>query len=115
MEDKMNDVNVIVIGGKLTTEPDFTVTESGKAVCNFSLAFRKNKDADPGFVDVVTWNRCAENCAKYLNKGARVVIHGYINQSKWIDRTGQNKSKIEVIGTTVHFLELGTETSEEVK
>ena len=64
-------LNRIVLIGRLTKDPELRYTQSGKAVCTFTLAVDRpylanngNREAD--FINIVVWNKTAENCAQYL-------------------------------------------------
>ena len=46
----------------------------------------------------MVYGKSAENCGKYLKKGALVLIEGKFRQRRWNDReTGAGRSKIEVV------------------
>ena len=44
---------------------------------------RLKKDIPIYVIDVETWGKQAENCAKYLEKGKRVLIEGKIKMNSW--------------------------------
>ena len=72
----MNSLNSILIEGNLTRDPELTSTQRGTAVCTFSLASNRSYKQDEeyqkevSFFEVETWAQLAENCGKYLKKGA---------------------------------------------
>ena len=103
-------VNRIVLSGRLTADPRMRVVGDNKAViCNMRLAIqrRRSQGQDRGavFIDVTTFDRQAQNCAKYLRKGARVSIDGRLEYSQWVADDGTNRSKHEVIAQEVEFLD----------
>ena len=103
------DINIVVLVGRLTRESDLKYTNSGTAVCKFSLAVnRKMKVGDRweeevSFIDVVLWGKSAEALHPYLDKGKQVSIAGELRQSRW-EQDGQNRSKLEVVANTVELL-----------
>lgn len=103
-------VNRIVLSGRLTADPVLRVAGDSKAViCTMRLAIqrRRSNGQDKGavFIDVTTFDRQAQNCAKYLRKGARVAIDGRLEYSQWKTENGQLHSKHEVIAQEVEFLD----------
>lgn len=103
-------VNRIILSGRLTSDPQLRVAGDSKAViCTMRLAIQRrrtgNTDRGAVFVDVVAFDRQAQNCAKYLRKGARVAIDGRLEFSQWVADDGTNRSKHEVIAQEVEFLD----------
>ncbi len=103
-------VNRIVLSGRLTADPQLKVVGDNKAtICNMRLAIQRRRSSgeDRGavFIDVTTFDRQAQNCAKYLRKGARVGIDGRLEYSQWVADDGTNRSKHEVIAQEVEFLD----------
>ena len=103
-------VNRIVLSGRLTADPRTRVAGDNKAtICTMRLAIqrRRTQGQERGavFIDVTTFDRQAQNCAKYLRKGARVSIDGRLEYSQWVADDGTNRSKHEVIAQEVEFLD----------
>ena len=103
-------VNRIVLSGRLTADPQLRVAGENQAViCTMRLAIQRRRtgNADRGavFIDVTTFDRQAQNCAKFLRKGARVLIDGRLELSQWKTPEGQIRSKHEVIAQEVEFLD----------
>ena len=103
------DINIVVLVGRLTRESDLKYTNSGFAVCKFSLAVNRRKrtgdkwEDEVSFIDVVLWGKSAEALHPYLDKGRQVSIAGELRQSRW-EQNGQSRSKIEVVANTVELL-----------
>src|SRR5205823_4397108 len=73
----MNSVQLI---GRLTRDPELRSTSGGKSVGNLRLAVdRRDRDADPVYIDVVCWDGLAETCAQYLAKGRQVAVSGRLD------------------------------------
>jgi single-strand DNA-binding protein len=53
------------------------------------------------FFDIVCWREMAENVSESLQKGARVVVTGRLEQRSWETPEGDRRSKIEVIADEV--------------
>lgn len=110
---KMPDLNVVVLAGRLTRDPELKYTASGMAVCRMGLAvsrFFKGKDGEKReettFVDVVVWEKSAEYCGQRLRKGRPVVVEGRLRSDSWDDKTtGQKRWKLEIIAQRVRELD----------
>lgn len=95
------DTNKIIIVGRLTKDPENKTTSI--AITKFSIAVNDGKDK-ASFFNIVTFNKSAENCLKYLKKGSQVIIDGKLSQNRWQDKEGKNKSSVEIIGNNVQFI-----------
>ncbi len=104
-----NDLNMVVIVGRLTRDPEMRYTNSGTAVCRFSLAVnRKKRSGDSwtdevSYFDVTVWGKQAEALNNYLVKGKQVAVNGELRQNRW-EQDGQKRSKIEVVANSVQLL-----------
>lgn len=105
-------LNKVLLIGRLTRDPDLRTTANGTAVCEFGLAVNRRwrdqsgRDNDETtFVDITAWNRTAQNCAQFLQKGAPVLVEGRLHLEQWEDRNGGGKrSKLGVVADVVQFL-----------
>ena len=105
----MADVNSIQISGNITSDPE--LREVGdNYVLNLSIAHNTRRrdgdewvDGDPVYLQVALWGKVhAQNAAKSLRKGQRVVVTGSLKMSTWEDKnTGDPRSRIEVTATDV--------------
>ena len=102
-------LNRIVLIGRLTKDPELRYTQSGKAVCTFTLAVDRpylanngNREAD--FINIVVWNKQGENCAQYLAKGRLAAVDGRLQIRSYDGNDGQRRYVTEVIADNVRFL-----------
>ena len=99
-------MNIAILVGRLTRDPELKYTPNGVAVCNFTLAvdraFSKDKEAD--FIPVVVWQKLAESCANHLSKGRLVAVAGRL-QIRSYEKDGQNRRIAEVVASEVKFLD----------
>ena len=106
----MASFNKVILMGNLTRDPELRYTPNGAAVCELGLAMSRKfnvngQDRDEVcFVDIVVWNKQAENCGKYLQKGRPVLVEGRLQLDTWQNKEGQNRSKLRVVGESVQFL-----------
>ena len=95
-------MNVCVLLGRLTKDPELKTTQSGKSVVTFSLAVDGFKDTD--FIDCVAWNATAENLAKFKKKGEQIALTGRITTRSYEDRNGNKRKAVEVTCNTIDFV-----------
>ena len=74
-------LNQIIIMGRLTRDPELRRTQSGTAVCSFSVAVDRDFKSQSGeketdFIDVVAWRQTGEFVSKYFTKGRMIVVSG---------------------------------------
>jgi single-strand DNA-binding protein len=96
-------LNQTVITGNLGDDPKEFFSAEGVPVTSFDLAFQSGKKKT-SWIRVVTFNKLAEICAKHLHKGARIAISGQLDQNKWTDKEGQNKTTFQILGNTLEFI-----------
>ena len=100
-------MNKVLLTGRLTRDPEMRALASGKHVTQFSVAtneYAGNGKERPEFHTVVTWDRLAEICGRYLGKGQQVSIEGRIQTRTWDDERGARHWKTEVVASSVEML-----------
>jgi single-strand DNA-binding protein len=105
-------VNVVVLVGRLTRDPELRSTGSGTPVCVLGLAVNERaKDPTTGewgeranFFDIDVFGSMGENCARYLTKGREVAIEGRLRWRSWETQDGQKRSAVNVVANTVQFI-----------
>lgn len=102
-------LNHITIMGRLVKDPELRRTQSGVAVCSFTVAVdrdfqsREAAEKQTDFIDVVAWRQTAEFVSKYFTKGRMIVVDGSLQSRKWQDKTGQNRVSWEVLANNTYF------------
>lgn len=90
-------LNKIHLIGRAGRDPEIRFFESGKSVCNFTLAVNRrtsNRDEPPDWFDLELWDKTAEIAANYVKKGHQVGIIGSLRFDRWKDKTtGEDRSK----------------------
>ena len=97
-------VNVVVLQGNLTRDPETKVVGS-TTVTSFTVANnQQSKDKEyTNFIDVECWGKLADSCAKYLGKGSKVLVEGQLIQQSWDSDNGK-RIKVFVRANSVEFL-----------
>lgn len=108
----MASLNKVMIIGNLGKDPEMRFTASGSAVTTFSIAASRSYTSGDGerreeteWFTVVAWNKLAETCSQYLQKGRRAYVEGRLQTRSWEGQDGQRKYRTEVIANTVLFLD----------
>lgn len=101
------DTNSVTIIGRLTRDPELTNTHGGIALCRFSIAVNEGGKDDKkavSFFDCTAWRKTAQVCGQYLHKGSQVVVCGRLHQSRFVDKSGANRSHVEITVNAVQFI-----------
>lgn len=103
-------MNRVFLTGNLTKDPELRTTQSGVAVCTFTVAVNRRKQgAEAGqqeadFFRVTTWRQLAENCSRFLAKGRKVGLTGTLTLQNYTGNDGQTRYSLEVQADEVEFL-----------
>lgn len=109
----MNRVDLV---GRLTRDPELRHTTSGRAVCQISLAINRtftnqNGEREADFINVVVWDKQAENVSKYVTKGRLVSVEGRLQSRSYDDKDGKKVYVTEVVANNVQFLSTNSNNS----
>ena len=108
----MGDINVILLSGRLTRDPELRATAGGTQMLAFGVAVndrRRNQQTGewedfPNFVDCIVFGSRAEAVSRFITKGSKVAIEGKLRYSSWETKEGQRRSKLEVIVDEIEFM-----------
>lgn len=104
-------MNKVILMGRLTRDPEVRTTQSGKVVCQFTLAvdrFTTNAEGqrEADFVPIVVWGKVGELCGNSLTKGQRALVDGRLQIRSYEAKDGSGKRWVtEAIASTVQFLD----------
>lgn len=110
-------MNKVFLIGNLTRDPEMRSTQSGVAVCNFSIAVnRRFRNPQTGqqetdFLNVVAWRQLAELCSKYLAKGRKVAVTGSIQTRTYEAKDGSKRTTWDIVADEVEFLTQNQQSS----
>ena len=105
-----NDINMLVIVGRLTHDALIRYTSSGKAQLKLSLAVNRTSMSGETAVEKVSyfdahyWGDDAEELYPHLTKGARVGVQGDLRQDRW-EHDGSRRSKIYVNADRIELMQ----------
>lgn len=103
-------LNVVVLTGRLTADPELRHTPNNTAVTSFNIAVnrsyaRQGEERQTDFIDIVAWRSTAEFICRYFKKGQLIAIEGSIQTRSYQDKDGNKRKAFEVIANNVHFVE----------
>jgi single-strand DNA-binding protein len=101
-------MNISILSGRLVKAPELKTTEKGVAVCNFTLAVRRDyKDSNgeyiTDFIDFVAWRGQAEFLCKFFGKGQWVEATGELQTRSYTDKDGNQRKVVEVVANKIGF------------
>ena len=101
-------LNVAIIMGRLTRDPELRRTNSGKPVASFTVAVDRDfapegQEKETDFIDCVAWQGTAEFVNKYFHKGSMIVVNGRLQLRNWTDKEGNKRRTAEILASNVYF------------
>lgn len=107
-------MNKLIIVGNLTADPELRSTQTGKSVCNFTVAVneRRGEQQEAKFFRVAAWNNLAENIKHYLHKGSKVLVVGQVSCEAYKASDGSPRASLTVLANEVEFLSSRSEAQE---
>lgn len=101
-------LNQIMLQGRFVRDPELRRTQSGTAVCSFTLAVDRDFKDQSGerqtdFIDHVAWRVTAEHICKYFKRGSMAVTSGRLELRDWTDKEGIKRRSAEVRVENIYF------------
>lgn len=101
-------LNVAVVMGRITADPELRHTPSDAAVTSFTLAIdrsyvKSGTERQTDFIDIVAWRGTAEFICRYFRKGQMMAVHGSIQTRTYTDKDGHKRKAFEIVATDVSF------------
>ena len=95
-------MNIAIIQGRPTRDPELDTSRTGKVYCKLRIACDKpyrGKDVPrkADYFDVVVFDKKAQFAYNNLAKGALCTILGRLEQSEYIDAIGNKREKVAII------------------
>lgn len=103
-------MNKAFLIGRLTRDPELRYSSSNAAIANFSIAIDRQYTNGQGqretdFINIVAFQKQAENIKKYVGKGSLVAVDGRIQTRNYEDKDGKRVYVTEVIVDSIDFLQ----------
>ena len=107
--------NKVILGGRITAEPELKSTPSGISVTSFTVAVNriyrgKNGDEPQAdFINVTAWRNTAEFITRNFRKASSICIVGSIQTRSYADKQGQKRYATEVVADEAYFVDSKSE------
>ena len=99
-------LNKVILGGRLTADPELKQTPQGVSVTSFSIAVnRRGKEAQTDFINCQAWRLTAEFICKFFKKGSSICVIGSIQTRSWTDQQNNKRIATEVIVDEANFVD----------
>lgn len=100
-------LNVVVIMGRLTANPELRTTNSGVSVSSFTVAvdraYQSGGEKQADFINCVAWRNNADFITKYFTKGQMIAIRGTLQQRSYEDKNGNKRTTYDVVVDQAQF------------
>ena len=107
--------NKVILGGRLTADPELKTTPSGVAVTTFTVAVNRRfggksgEESPADFFNVTAWRQTAEFICRYFRKASSICIVGSIQNRTWTDQNGQKKFGVDIVADEAYFVDAKSE------
>ena len=112
-------INKVVIGGKLTADPELKTTSSGVLVTSFSVAvnrrYKRGEEQETDFFKITAWKETADFICKYFRKGSSICIFGQLRNRNWTDQNGVKHYVTEIVADEASFVDAKSESPAAVR
>lgn len=104
-------MNKVILGGRITRDPELKQTQSGIACLKFSIAVNRRVKKDDqnnqpmaDFINCTAWRQNAENIAKFFKKGSCIMIVGNIQTGSY-EKDGVKRTTTDVMVDEFYFVD----------
>lgn len=113
-------LNVAILGGRLTADPELKMTGSGIAATTFNVAVERPRMKDANgqlkesvtdFIRCTAWRKTAEFITRYFHKGSNICIEGSIQTGSY-EKNGQTHFTTDILVSSAHFVDSRSERTE---
>lgn len=97
-------MNRIIIKGRICNDLGLSVSTGGKEYLNVSMAVNRRFDREKtDFFNCVAFGKTAVFIDTYFTKGQEILIEGEMQQERWQDKDGNNRTGWKLIIANVEF------------
>jgi single-strand DNA-binding protein len=101
-------MNLVIITGRLTADPEIRNTQTGKTVAKFSVAVNEGKSKDGAervqYFNISAWDQQAEVLQQYAKKGTKIMVQGSLQNRSWDKPDGTKAYATDVLLNRFEFL-----------
>lgn len=102
-------MNVVVLVGNLTRDPEIRYTNNQLAICTATIAINRGRDMngnDQGadFIRLTIFGKQGETFQRFLTKGRKVAVQGRLKTGSYVDQKGTTHYTTDVIVDRFDFM-----------
>lgn len=93
-------MNLVVLTGRLTADPEVRHTNDDKMVASYTIAVDRpaaRAESKSDFIRCVAWEKKAEFAEHYMRKGRKFAVSGRIQTGSYKDKDGRTVYTTDVI------------------
>ena len=100
-------MNTVILSGNICKDIELKTSGSGTAYLSNSIAvkrrFHKDGEPDTDFFNFTLFGKPAENMAKMLSKGSRIILTGALQNSTYTTKEGVKKTETKIMASEWEF------------
>jgi single-strand DNA-binding protein len=104
-------LNKVILGGRITADPELKQTQTGISTVSFSVAVNRRfatkgtDDNQTDFINVRAWRQTAEFINRFFKKGSSICLVGQIQTRTWTDQQGVKHYATDVVADEAYFVD----------
>ena len=111
-------INKIILGGRLTADPELKTTPSGVSVTSFTIAVnrrygnKQDEEQQADFFNVTAWRNTAEFITRFFKKASSICVVGSLQTRSWTDQQGMKRYATEIVADEAYFVDSKNESAQ---
>lgn len=103
-------MNLVILMGRPTKDPEERATASGLPVATFYFAVDRPRQDMADFFNVVCFDKTAVFAMKYVKKGGKYVVRGHLQNSQYTNKDGVKITQTSIVADQIEFCERKSDT-----
>ena len=98
-------LNKIICAGRITKDIELKQTQSGISACDFTIAINRKNNQETDFFTCKAFKSNAEFISRYFHKGSSILVIGQLQNRKWQDKSGNERTTTELLVDEAYFVD----------
>ena len=99
----------VLLGGRLTADPENKQTQNGISVTKFTLAVNRRLSAEgeqrTDFFNVSAFGKTADFVYKFFKKGSSIFVVSTLKNRSWTDNDGKKRYATDIVAEDAYFVD----------
>jgi len=101
-------MNIVIIDGRLTRDPELRTSGNGITVTKFTVAVDREKktgseEKGVDFINCTAFGKGAEFVEKYFTKGKGIIVQGKLRTDSYTNKEGNTVKTTEIVCDRTYF------------